>query len=92
MFGWLKRIFAGKVEKVDLNAAVENIDKVKEKVATAKPVAKKAETKAKSKAKEKIVDFSALSKKSLLEEAKARGIKANASLKKEELIERLKSA
>jgi hypothetical protein len=49
MFGWLRRIFAGKVETVDLNAAAENIEKVKEKVATAKPVAKKSCNKSKIK-------------------------------------------
>jgi len=88
MFGWLKRIFTGKVETVDLNAAAEFEQQIKEKVETVKPVAKKVA----KKAKEKTVDFTSLSKKGLLAEAKARGIKANASLKKEELIERLKSA
>jgi hypothetical protein len=92
MFGWLKRLFKGKIETVDLNAAAEKIEQVKEKVETAKPVAKKAAAKAKAKVAAKVVNFDVMSKKGLLAEAKARGIKANASLKKEELIERLKSA
>ena len=105
MFGWLRRIFAGSVkstgepvvitETMKAGTVTSVINTVEEKVAveeTPKPK-KAAKPKAKKTTKKKAVeDFSALSKKGLLEEAKARGIKANASLKKEELIERLKSA
>jgi hypothetical protein len=58
---------------------------------TTSPKAQKTAAKSKKKA-QKNVDLTVMSKKELLAEAKSRGVPANASLKKEVILERLKSA
>lgn len=85
----------GKVDFADAKAAVENTvavveEKVEEKVKEAKKAVKKTPKKATTKKAEK-VDFDSMNKTQLLEEAKKRGIAANASLKKEEILERIKN-
>lgn len=81
----------GKVDFADAKAAVENtVAVVEEKVEKVKKAVKKAPKKAATKKAEK-VDFDSMNKTQLLEEAKKRGIAANASLKKEEILERIKN-
>jgi hypothetical protein len=81
---------------VDMNHKAPNVHNVVSKTpngpATAsKPVkAKKATKKTATKKKTAKVDLDAMSKVDLLALAKEKGVKANASLKKAELIERLK--
>lgn len=87
MLNWFKNIFGitpKREEPLELTQEmrVEETPKTK-KVTTAKP--KKA-------TKKNTVDLANLSKKELLAEAKKRGIPANASLKKEVILERLQSA
>lgn len=90
MFSWFKNLFAKKSEPLVLTDPIKNEEvQVVETPAepTPKPKKKKAPTK-----KVDAVDFDALNKTQLLVEAKARGVKANASLKREEILERLKNA
>ena len=89
MFNWLKRFFgtaskdlqAGTVANV-INKTTEP-DPIVEVYKADKPKAKK------SKPKKAEVDLSSMNKTQLLAEAKKRGIKANASLKKDEILERI---
>jgi hypothetical protein len=100
MFNWLKNLFGGKEEVVPTptpalkEAAVEAIKTAEAE--QAKPVAKpKTQPKkpaTKKTAKKEAVDLDSMNKTQLLAEAKKRGIKANASLKKEEVLERIKNA
>lgn len=56
-----------------------------------KPAPKKATKKAEPKKAKASGDLSSMNKSQLLEEAKKRGVKANASLKKDEILERIKN-
>ena len=80
MFTWLKNLFGKKSETLVLTQKV----RVEE---TPKPT-KKVKPK---KVKTKTADLDSMNKTQLLAEAKKRGIKANASLKKEEVLERIKN-
>ena len=95
MFKWLKKLIGlvPPAEPLILTDPIKHKDEVKvterpAKPAPSKPKAQKSATKPKKKA-QKSVDLNAMSKKDLLAHAKANGIKANASLKKDELIERI---
>jgi hypothetical protein len=98
MFGWLKSLFGVKEEVVPTpspalkEAAVEAIKTAEAE--QAKPVAQpKAQAKKpakKTKAKKATVDLDSMTKKDLLALAKEKGVKANASLSKAELVNRLK--
>ena len=89
MINWLKRILGyGSVPAVIQEVMVE--PEPAPKPVKKKPAAKKTSTKKKGSSKG--CDFSKLNKTQLLKEAKQRGIPANASLKKDEILERLKSA
>jgi hypothetical protein len=91
MFNWLKNLFGSKQETLELTPEM----RVEETIA---PKAEQAEKPAKTKkqakrpAKKGTVDLDSLNKTQLLEEAKKRGVKANASLKKDEILKRLKDA
>ena len=81
----------GKVDIQDVKDAVENtVEGVKE-VVEEKKAEVKAKKVAKPKAKKTEVDLDSMNKTQLLEEAKKRGVKANASLKKDEILERIKN-
>jgi len=80
MFTWLKNILG---IGPSLPAAVEAVTPASEE----KPKPKKS-TKSKS---AKTCDFDKLTKTQLLKEAKHRGIKANASLSKAEILKRVKN-
>ena len=80
MFTWLKNLFGKTSETLVLTQEV----RVEEKPKSTKKVKPK-------KAKTKTVDLNSMNKTQLLAEAKKRGIKANASLKKEEVLERIKN-
>jgi hypothetical protein len=94
MFKWLKSLFGSKQETLELTPEM----RVEEPTPVEKPKAepaKKAEkkpTKKTSTKKKASVDLDGMSKAALLAHAKANGIKANASLKKDEILERIKSA
>lgn len=86
MFSWLKQVFG-----LNKNVEVHPIEDVKPVVKEqAKPVAKpKTQAKKPAKITAKKVDYAAMSKKDLLALCNEKGIKANSSLKKDELITRL---
>ena len=84
----------GKVDLADVALAAKNtVEAVEEKVEEVKTEVKKAvkKTTKKPKAKKTAVDLDSLNKTQLLEHAKANGIKANASLSKSEILERIKN-
>ena len=90
MFTWLKNLFGSKQEPLELTPEM----RVEEPVAleaeqAEKPAKPKKQTK--KSAKKETVDLNSLNKTELLAEAKKRGVKANASLKKEEILERIKN-
>jgi hypothetical protein len=92
MFNWLKKLFGLDVpdtpviaQTVKTEAPKATVGKVEEVVSDI-PKATKSKPKAKKTAK---VDLTSMSKKDLLALAKEKGVKANASLKKDELIERI---
>ena len=91
MFNWLKNLFGKKSEPLILTNPIKYEDgvKVTERPSEPKPTKSKAQKPKKSVTKETKVDLDSMSKKDLLAHAKANGIKANASLKKDELIERI---
>lgn len=96
MFNWLKRLFgfdipdtpviaetpAPEVKEEPKSEQAKSVAETKKQVE--KPAPKKTATK-----KAKAVDLSSMNKTQLLAEAKKRGIKANASLKKDEILERI---
>ena len=82
MFNWFKKLFGSDVSDTPVIAQV----KVEEKVEVSTP----KETK-KPAAKKTNVDLDAMSKNDLLAHAKANGIKANASMKKADLIAAIKN-
>jgi len=105
MFNWLKKLFGsdvpdtpviaqepvkevpkahiGKVTKVEL--APELKKSQPKKTATKKAAPKTNKTKTEK------VDLDSMNKTQLLAEAKKRGVKANASLKKNEILEKIKN-
>lgn len=98
MFNWLKKLFGGNsVDSPMVDTPVEIVKEatpeplVLEDPVVESPKPKKAKSK-KSAKKVETVDLDSLNKTQLLEEAKKRGVKANASLKKEEIVERIKNA
>lgn len=85
----------GKVDIDDIKLAVENTvtevkEVVEEKAAEVKKATKKSSKKTPTKKAEK-VDLDSMNKTQLLEEAKKRGVAANASLKKDEILDRIKN-
>ena len=87
MFKWLKSLFSSK------GTVPEVInDVMKEEPKAAPAPTKKAKAKpAKKTTKKSTIDLDSMSKADLLAHAKSNGIKANASLKKSELIKRIKN-
>ena len=89
MFKWFKNLFGS------TPTSVVEIPKAETKVEKPKPVAKtkaeKSAPKTKKKA-QKSADIDAMSKKDLLAHAKAKGIKANASMNKAALVDAIKNA
>jgi hypothetical protein len=79
MFTWLKRFF--NFDKVGM-ACIDEPLPLKEEVKEEAPAKVKKPTK---------TQLAKMSKKELLEVAKTHGIKANASLKKDELIDKIKN-
>ena len=103
MIKWLKKLIGlvPPAEPLILTDLIKHEDEVKvterppapTKPKQAKPVAK-PKTQAKkpaSKSKKATVDLDSMSKKELLAHAKANGIKANASLKKEDILKAIKN-
>ena len=93
MFKWLTNFFRGTSVPEVINEITkeEPAPVEKPKAAPAKKAEKKP-TKKTSTKKKASVDLDGMSKADLLAHAKANGIKANASLKKDEILERIKSA
>ena len=106
MFTWLKKLFGFDVPDTPVIAQETKPEPVKSTVGKVvsvepDPALKKAEPKkaatkpkkaaAKKTAKAEKVDLDSMNKSQLLEEAKKRGVKANASLKKDEILERIKN-
>ena len=101
MFGWLRSLFGGSVKSTGEPVAITEtmkagsvtsvINTVEEKIAEETPKPKKATApKAKKVTKKKATeDFASMNKTQLLALCKERGIAANASLKKDELVKRL---
>lgn len=84
MFTWLRNLFVTKPEPLILIDPVEVREEVSVPKKPKKVISKKVNT--------PTVDLDSLSKSQLLAEAKSRGVKANASLKREELLARIKNA
>lgn len=92
MLNWIKNLFASKTEVVTPTTPVElnteknwpfpTADKVEPKKKAKKTSSKKADNK---------IDLDSMNKTQLLEEARKRGIAANASLKKNDIINRIKN-
>jgi len=90
MINWLKKLL-GIGTSDPVVPAAEPAPAVEKKVS--KPKTTKSSAKStKKKGSGKGCDFNKLTKTQLLKEAKHRGIPANASLKKDEILARLKSA
>jgi hypothetical protein len=101
MFGWLKRLFSNASEDLQEGTVTNVINKttepepakeaLKEVYEADKPKAqaKKPAKKTKAKKDSSKCDFSKLTKAQLLAEAKHRGVKANASMKKQDILDRL---
>jgi len=92
MFKWLKRLFGNASSELqeDTVANIVNETTAPEPVAEATP-ADKPKKKSK-KGSGKTCDFSKLTKTQLLAEAKHRGVKANASMKKQDILDRLNAS
>ena len=98
MFNWIKKLFGYSDTEVKEETAkndafpfptAETSEKSwPDAIQTEQPV-KKTKTKKAPKTKKETVDYSTMNKKQLLDLCKTRGIKANASLKREEIVERL---
>lgn len=89
MFNWFKNLFSTSTNEVKQETIVlEDVVPV-EVISNETP--KKTAPKKKAAKKETLVDLDSMNKTQLLAEAKKRGVKANASLKKEELLERIKN-
>ena len=99
MLKWLKSLFGFDTPDTPV-IAQEPVKAPEPKVEQAKPVAepkKQAKkpaakkTATKKSAKKEAGDLDSMNKTQLLAEAKKRGVKANASLKKDEILERIKN-
>lgn len=93
MLKWIKGLFGKK--DIPQEAYVDEpvvIETPVVKQEEAKTVTKLTKAAKKQKKAASTVDYTTMTKDELLREAKKKKIKANASLKKDELIERLKSA
>ena len=93
MLTWLKRLFEVVPEKTPLvlTDPIKYEDEVKVTERPPEPAPTKPKTK-KAKAKKfKAVDLDSMTKGQLLDEAKKRGVKANASLAKGEILKRIKN-
>ena len=88
MFNWLKKLFGSDVPDTPEIAKVEIKEEVK---VEAKPATTKKTTAKKTTAKNASVDLDSMTKNDLLAHAKANGIKANASMKKADLIAAIKN-
>ena len=95
MFGWIKsllgledKVAQAATEAVKQEADVVEVVAAPKKAAPKKTSAKKTTAK-KGKKGSGTCDFSKLTKTQLLKEAKHRGVKANASLSKAEILSRL---
>lgn len=90
MLNWIKRILGIAAPepqaKIDVEAKVEVVKAEKPKKTTT-PKPKKA-----TKPKKEVVDLAAMKKPELLAHAKTVGAKANASMKKEDIIAAIKNA
>lgn len=93
MFTWLTKILGFGGNTTTVTEDVKPTEPVKAEVSTSTPKksANKTSKKAATKKSGKTCDFDKLNKTQLLAEAKHRGIKANASLSKAELLERVKN-
>ena len=90
MINWLKKIL-GFSKPEPVAPVVESTPEPTAKKVTKPKTTKKKSTSTKKKGDGKGCDFDKLTKTQLLKEAKHRGIPANASLKKSELVARLKN-
>jgi hypothetical protein len=87
MLGWFKEVFGITPKREE-----PMVLKTEQRVDITPPEIKKTATKPKKTAKVQTIDLESLGKNELLAEAKKRGVKANASLKKEEILARIKNA
>ena len=99
MFNWLKKLFGSDVPdtpviaqdpKPEAKSHVGKVTKVEPSPNLKKSEPKKSAPKTK-KAKAEKVDLDSMNKTQLLAEAKKRGVKANASLKKDEILNKIKN-
>ena len=86
MFNWLSNLFGNNVSDNPVKVQETKVEEVKKEAPAPKPKATK-----KSSAKKATVNLDAMSKNDLLAHAKANGIKANASMKKADLIAAIKN-
>jgi hypothetical protein len=86
MFNWFKKLFGSDVPDTPEIAKVQVKEEVK---VEAKPATTKKTPAKKTTAKKASVDLDSMTKKELLALCKEKGIKANASLKRDELVARL---
>lgn len=93
MFSWLKNLFGKKPESLVLTNPIKYEEEVKitERPPEPTPTKTKAPKVKKGATKETKVDLDSMNKTQLLAEAKRRGVKANASLKREEILARIKN-
>jgi hypothetical protein len=91
MFGWLKNLFFGKNEKPTLERPIIT-PKVEAEPAPKKETKKKPTATTGRKPASKSVDVDSMTKPQLIEHAKKQGIKVNASLKKADLVKKIKNA
>ena len=86
MFNWLKKLFGSDVpDTPEITKVV-----VKEETKVSKPATTKKPATKKTSAKKDTVDLDSMSKADLLSLAKEKGLKANASLKKADIISVIK--
>ena len=97
MFKWLKSIFVGKDVPKVVNDVVKEDPAPTQKLSDTAAVKGKNEQKAKKptqkgKTKKSNVDLSSMTKNDLLNHAKKNGVKANASMKKADILAAIKNA
>jgi len=85
MFGWLKKLFG------ENNQATLEKPLVSPTVSQPKTTGKKTTVTTGRKTTSKTADFGSMTKPQLLEHAKKKGIKVNASLKKADLVKKIKN-
>ena len=92
MFGWLKSLFGSSVKSTGETVVVEPVSEkeaLKEVYKADKPKKATAPKSKKTTKKKAAEDFASMTKTQLLALCKERDVKANASLKKDELVARL---